>query len=260
MGFFDAAKGAISGNKAYKAHVDAGKLVDEGKVAQAEAKYREAERLYGEAVRAGVDAPKIMHAYAVLSMRLGEFDRARDLLLKLSKQKNLTDADWYNLRLQYSIYQWKMGDVDKAIETIGRAAAHGMNGMIYSTLGMYHVDKAKQTGDYSDALRFNLEALDYDDEDAATLDNMAQLYEAMAGAGAGEKAAEYRKNALDYYRKAHEVRPRQVTSIYYLARMLHQDGDDAAARKLLSTRDSLYISAVCPVTRQMMDQLAAEVG
>lgn len=261
MGFFDAAKGAISGNKAYKLHVDAGKLVDEGKVAQAEEKYRQAQRLYEESVRLGNETPKILLAYAVLLMRLGEFERAREIMLKMSKLKGLTDADWYSLRLQFSIYQWRTGDVDKAIETIGRAASNGMNGMIYSTLGMYHVDKAKQTGDFAPALAFNREALDYDDEDASTLDNLGQLYEAMADAEESTEQAEaYRKTALGYYEKAHEVRPRQITTIYYMARMLHQSGDDAGARKLLSDRDSLYVSAVCPITREMMDQLAGEIG
>ena len=43
-------------------------------------------------------------------------------------------------------------------------------------------------------------------------------------------------------------------------RVLHEDGDDAGARKLLSVRDSLYISAVCPVPREAMDALAKAVG
>ena len=261
MGFFDAAKGAISGNRAYKLHVDAGKLVDAGKAAQAEEKYREAQRLYEESVRLGNETPKILLAYAVLLMRLGEFDQAREIMLKMSKLKGLTDADWHNLRLQFSICQWRTGDVDKAIETIGRAASKGMNGVIYSTLGMYHVDKAKQTGDFAPALAFNREALDYDDEDAATLDNLGQLYEAMADAEeSGEQAEAYRKTALEFYERAHEVRPKQITTIYCMARMLHQNGDDARARELLSDRDSLYISAVCPITREMMDRLAGEIG
>ena len=128
-------------------------------------------------------------------------------------------------------------------------------------LGMYRVDKAKQTGDFAQALEFNQEALDYDDEDAATLDNMGQLYQAMAEAEAdGEKAAGYREKAIGFYEKAHEIKPRQITTIYCLARMLHEDGDDERARELLSCRDTLYISAICPITRQMLDALAKEIG
>lgn len=260
MGFFDAAKAAYNGNRAYHLHVDANKLAGEGKVVQAKEKYQAALKLYDEAVRQGNRAPNILQAYTLLLMREGEFEKARELMEEMSRQKGLSDGDWFQLRIQYSIYLWHAGQLDRAIETIGRAAAHSMNGSIYGTLGMYWVDKARQTGEFGPALEFNRQAMDYDDEDAATLDNMAQLYEAMAAAEQdGEKAAACRAQALEYYQKAHAQKPRQITTIYYLARMLHQNGDDAGARKLLETRDTLYISAICPVTREMIDALAAEV-
>lgn len=261
MGFFDAAKAAYNGNRAYHLHVDANKLAGEGKVAQAKEKYQAALKLYDEAVRQGNNAPNILQAYALLLMRENEFEKARALLEDMSRRKGLSDGEWAQLRLQYSIYLWHKGELDRAIETINRAAAKGMNGSIYGTLGMYWVDKARQTGEFGPALEFNRQAMDYDDEDAATLDNMAQLHEAMAEAEPdGEKAAALRARALDYYRKAHAQKPRQITTIYYLARMLHRDGDDAGARKLLAARDTLYISAICPVTREMIDALASEVG
>ena len=53
MGFFDAAKAAYNGNRAYHLHVDANKLAGEGKVAQAKEKYQAALKLYDEAVRQG---------------------------------------------------------------------------------------------------------------------------------------------------------------------------------------------------------------
>ena len=261
MGIMDAARAAYNGNRAYRMHVDANKLAGEGKVAQAKEKYQAALRLYDEAVGLGNAAPNIAQAYALLLMREGEFEKARKVMEDMSRRKNLSDGDWFQLRIQYSIYLWRMGQLDRAIETIGRAAAHSMNGSVYGTLGMYHVDKARETGDFEPALKFNRQAMDYDDEDAAVLDNMAQLHELMAQAEAdGEKAAAYRAEALKYYQKAHEQKPRQITTIYYLARMLHQSGDDEGARRLLAPRDTLYISAVCPVTREMMDELAAAVG
>ena len=261
MGFFDAAKAAYNGNRAYHLHVDANKLAGEGKVAQAKEKYQAALKLYDEAVRQGNNAPNILQAYVLLLMRENEFEKARALLEDMSRRKGLSDGEWAQLRLQYSIYLWHVGELDRAIETINRAAAKGMNGSIYGTLGMYWVDKARQTGEFGPALDFNRQAMDYDDEDAATLDNMAQLHEAMAEAEQdGEKAAALRTQALAYYKKAHAQKPRQITTIYYLARMLHQNGDDEGARKLLAVRDTLYISAICPVTRQMIDALAARVG
>lgn len=259
MGMFDAVKAASLGNRAYRMHVDANKLAGEGKPGEAGEKYREALRLYAEADRLGNVAPNIMEGYALLLLREGRFDEAKALLERMAKNKALSKEDWFKLRLQYSICLWLDGDLDRAMETIGRAAQYKMNGTIYSTLGMYWVDKAKKTGDYDDALKFNLEALDYDDEDGATLDNLGQLYEAMAEADAG-KAEEYRAKALEFYEKAHEQKPRQITTLYFLARMCHQNGDDVRARELLSVKDKLYFSHICPVSKEMMDELAREVG
>ena len=81
-----------------------------------------------------------------------------------------------------------------------------MNGSIYGTLGMYWVDKARQTGEFGPALEFNRQAMDYDDEDAATLDNMAQLHEAMAEAEKDkEKADKYMQKFMDEDAEFEEV-------------------------------------------------------
>ena len=259
MGILDAAKAAMLGNKAYRMHVDANKLVEEGKPAEARAKYLKALSLYDESDRLGNAAPNIAQGHALLLLREGQFDRAKALLEKRAQNKSLSKDEWFQLRLQYSICLWCMGDVDKAMETIGRAAKYKMNGSIYTTLGMFWVDKAKRDGDYEAALRFNMEALDYDEDDAATLDNLGELYEDMADIDA-DRAEEYRARALDYYDKAHRQKPRQITTLYFLARMYHRNGDDARARELLSVRDSLYFSAICPVKKEMMDALAVEIG
>ena len=233
MGLFDTAKAAYTGNRAYRTHVDANKLAAEGKVGQAKEKYQTALKLYDEAVHMGNSAPNIVQAYALLLMREGNFERSRELMEAMSRQKGLSEADWLQLRIQYSIYLWVTGQLDRAM----------------------------QTGEFGPALDFNRQAMAYDDEDGAVLDNMGQLYEQMSEVeGDGEKAAEYRAQALKYYKKAHKCKPRQITTIYYLARMLHADGDDAWARKLLAVRDTLYISAICPVTAEMMEALAKEIG
>lgn len=259
MGILNTAKAALSGNRAYRMQADANKLAGEGKPREAKAKYTEALRLYEEANRLGPVAPNITQANALLLLREGQGEKAKAMLEQMSKNKALSKDDWFQLRVQYSICLWRMGELDRAMETMGRAAAYKMNGSVYSTMGMYWVDKAKRDGDFEAALIFNNEALDYDDEDAATLDNLGQLYLLMAQAEP-EKSAEHRATALKYFEKAHEVKPRQITTLYYLARMYHENGDDERARKLLSIRDSLYITALCPVSAEELDALIKEIG
>ena len=132
---------------------------------------------------------------------------------------------------------------------------------IYATLGMFLVEKADQTGDFKAADAFNAEAMEYDDEDAGVLDNRGEMFEAMSKhADDPAKAAEYRAKAKDYFEKAHREKPRPFTRIYSLARMRHEDGEDAEARRVLADAKDLYYSAVCSVSEDMMEALKREVG
>lgn len=264
MGIFDAAKGAVMCRKAFKTYSDAMKLSGEDKPEEASAMFHKALEEYGESVRLGYTMSNAMLSYALLLMREGEFEKAKEVMLRLNKDPKLTDDGRFQLRVDYSVYLWKTGKLDEAIATIRRAGDMKLNGTVYSMLGMYLVDKARQTGDYEEAMAFNETALAYDDEDAEVLDNVAQLYEAMSGAarerGEAAQAYEYRGKAREYYKKAHKARPRQITSIYYLARIHMQDGDRDAAAKLLQNVESLYYTAVCPVSRDQMLALKREVA
>ena len=63
------ARAMLVGNKAYRTHVAANKLMDEGKPAEAKRKYTQALEEYAEAERLGVTETNVLHGYAVLLMR-----------------------------------------------------------------------------------------------------------------------------------------------------------------------------------------------
>ena len=264
MGLFGGAFAQIDGKKAYNTHLAANRLAKEGKPREAAAKYEQAYALYERAIAAGGQKPGILLGFAVLLMRMGEFDRAMELMQSMRTMKDMTDDDWFDLRLNYAVCLWKKGRLDEAAATIGRAADYKKNAMIYTTMGMILVDQAKLSGDFSAAEAFNREAMDYDDEDAGTLDNMGAMEEAKAdiarAAGDMEAARDHRAKALKYYEKAHENNPRQITTIHALARLCHEDGRDDRAREAMEDIDTLYYSAVCPVTREMMEKLRREIG
>ena len=264
MGIFDKARSSIVARKAYKTYTEAVSLAGKGQPEAAKEKYQSALGQYAEAVRLGGQTANTCLSYALLLMREGDFEKSKAVMQDISRWPNLADDARFQLRIQYSILLWKTGELDEAIATIRRAAATKMNGAVYSTLGMYLVDKARQTGDFEEALAFNEKAMDYDDEDGDILDNMARLNEIMADAeasnGASAEAAEHRARAKALYEKAHERRPRQITTIYDLGRMYQRDGELDKARALLSGADRLYYSAVCPVTREQMEALCREVG
>lgn len=264
MGLFNTAKAQLSGQKALRAHMAGNRLCDDAKAKEATEKYREALRFYEQALALPGQKPNVYRGYAILLLRMGELDKAHDVMQQMRGLRDMTDDDWFQLRINYSVYLWKTGDLDKAIETIGRAAKEKLNATVYTTMGIYLVDQARQTGDFTAVQEFNRQAMDYDDEDAGTLDNMGAMYEAMAdharAAGDVDKAADCRAQALDYYKKAHDAKSRQITSTYALAQMLHENGDDAAAREVLEDAEDLFFSGVCPVRPEMMEKLRKEVG
>lgn len=259
MGLFSGAKAQISGQRAIRTHISANQAANEGKISEAKEKYAQAYKLYEEALKED-QKPSIHQGFAILLMRLGDFDRAMKVMEQL-RLKTLSDDDWFDLRLNYAICLWKKGRLDDAIATGNRAFQIKKCASIYSTLGMFMVEKADQTGDFDAIRAFNDEAMGYDDEDAGVLDNMGEMYEALSKHEADPaKAAEYRKTAKEYYAKAHAEKPRQITTIYSLASMCHQDGEDDRAREVLRDAKDLYYSAVCSVSEGMMEALKKSVG
>lgn len=264
MGFFDSFKVGQLGKKAYRTHVMGMQLRKQGKYAEAEVKLNEALKQYEEAYQAGYRQSNALQGYSLLLMRKGDFPKAREIMLETSKDKTMKPEDRFTLRVDYSICQWKMGNVDKAIETIQTAAQGRQNGTVYATLGMYLVDQARRTGNFEEAIRLNEEAYEYDEEDAGVLDNMGQMYLAMSEwsekSGDAALAAEQRAKAMDYLKKAYEIKPEQISSSYFLAKMLHESGDDAQARKVLGSVIDLPFSAMLQISREQALELQKKIG
>jgi len=264
MGFFSDFKANSMGHKAYAVHCAAIQLRKTGRYAESETKLDQAILMYEQAYQMGYRKNNVIQGYALLLMRKGNFERAREIMLECSKDKNITKDERFTLRMDFAVCQWKMGQLDKAIETARRAAEMKMNGHVYNTLGMFLVEKACQTGDFEEAIAFNAEALDYDDEDAGVLDNMGQMNLGLSRKAAEEgkqaKAAEYRKEAYKYFEKAWKTKPEQISSTYYYAKLLHEDGNDEKAREVLKPARKVPFSAMLQITQEQAEALVKEIG
>ncbi len=249
MGFLDKFKAENMGRRAYGLHVQGNRLYDDGKAAEARPKHDEALRLYEEAMKAGCVKPAYLMAYGVLLLRYGRFEESKEALLKAEHAPGITKNEKRQLRINFAICQWKLGNLDSAISQLKIAMNEAPNGVIYGSLGYILIEKARQTGDFTEAVAFNQQALDYDDEDAVVLDNMGQLNLAM---GNEEKA-------LEYFTRAHELKPRQVDTLYYLARIAGKNGDKAKAVEYLNSALDGNYSGLCTTTRQQALDLKAEM-
>ena len=264
MGFFDSLKANMLGAKAYRRHLNGMQLRKQGKFEEGEQKLNEAVKLYNDAYAAGFRKSAALQGYALLLMRQSDFVRAREIMLESNKDKTMSAENRFSLRVDYSICQWKMGNLDKAIETIKMAAEYKKNCLIYNTLGMYLIERGRVTGDFEEAIQLNAEAYEYDDEDAGTLDNMGQLNLALSEKAAkeGDKAAaaELRGKAKEFFAKAYDTKPEQVSSSYFYAKVLNEDGEKPKAREVMNNLVKIPVSGILQICKADIDALRKQIG
>ena len=206
-----------------------------------EGHYEEAVKLYQECVDEGCQDVKLCLAYSVLLLRGGEYQKARELLVKIQKYP-MTEDQKRQLYVNYAACVYKMGEIDRAVELMERQHEKNPSGLIYQTLGYLYVE----LGDYDKALAYNTEALDYDDEDSITLDNMGQTYYRLGND---------KEKAKEYFDKAHELKPGQLDTLYFLALYDIDAGDGEAAREKLEKVREGRFSPLNYASRQKAESL-----
>ena len=227
---------AIIGNvMAYKAYLSQAKsmqALDKQDYAAAIECENKALEGYEKAMAKGMNQVNYLIAYTVLLLRTGKFEKAMEIIRQTEKMPNLNDDQKRRLIINYSICQWKLGDIDHAIGAMIELSKTYKNSTVYGSLGYMLIARGDKTGDY-------------------------------------EKAREYLGKAL-------EIRPTQVDSMYYLAKVnqaeaeqLMQQGDSdsinqaetymADAKKLVDKAMGIHFSALATVTHESLKQYRAEL-
>ena len=95
------------------------------------------------------------------------------------------------------------------------------------------------------------------------MDNVGFLHMTMAEKartdGDAEKAGAERKKAYDYFTRAHKLKPRQITTLYYLAKMLEEDGQKERAAQFIDAALEGSFSSICPVSREEAEALRDKI-
>ena len=206
-----------------------------------------AKELYEDAVNAGLDEPRYLLSYSVLLIRDGEYQKARELLVKHQKNQQFTEDNRKQLYVNYAVCVYKLGDMQKGIDLLERQHAKDPSGLIYETLGYLYIE----AGDKEKALAFNQEAMTYDDEDAITLDNLGQTYYRLFND---------REKALEYFQKAIAIKPGQIDTLYFLAQYDIASGDKEAAKAKLASAMEGRFSPLNYATRDMVEKALASIG
>jgi len=264
MGFIS----ALKANKAYR-------LQRNGDV-------KGAEKLYEQAFEEGLNEPRFVLAYALLIIRDGQYQKAKEFLVKHQKAPGMTPSQRVELLVYYATCCFRLGNLDKGIDTLEQQFRKTETGLLYQTLGYLYIEKydlehrpdfaalsaaeaeEKPAGDAADAGEtpetadgaeagesaegkpaaltpeqewdagvekaetFIRNSVEYDDEDAVCLDNMAQFLYRVRGD---------RKEARKWFDKAIAQKPNQIDTLWFLSRYDLEAGDRAAALDRLETAE-----------------------
>ena len=115
--------------------------------------------------------PQTRMYYGYIMLRIGKLDTATELLTRASMTAKKTDLK-KQIKSLLALATWKNGDLDGAIEMMEDAITDFKSTTFYQNLGLMYVLK----GDAEKALRFNLEAYDYNPDDMVIMDNLAESY------------------------------------------------------------------------------------
>ena len=241
-----------------------------------------ARSLYEEALAKGLMEARPMLGYALLLIRNSEFEKAMDLLIKTQKAPDLTPDRKSQLFVDYAACCAKTGQLEKGVRLLERQHIHTPTGLTYQTLGYLYVEQldsqpkpvaneetevtlpegmempeeglsvvqkqeildAQWQERMDNAFKLLQEAVDYDDEDPVCLDNMAQFYYRVKG----DKA-----EAKKWFEKAHEEKPEQIDSLWFLSRYDLEKGDTAAAIEKLETAVQGNFSPLNYVDKAMIE-------
>lgn len=197
MGFFDAIKARQAVNMHQKG------------------RYDEAMAIYNQLYDNGFVSAVYMLPYTVLLLRNAktddDFNKVKEVLKKAEKAPDLSPDKRQQLLMHYAVAQYKLGQLDKALNLLEAAHRKQPCGIIYGTLGFLYI----QAGDAEKALSYNLEALEYDEEDPVTLDNLGQVYYRLLND---------KEKAKEYFCKALEYKEGQIDTLYFLSRYDIEEG------------------------------------
>ncbi len=222
----------LKAGSAYREHV-------KGNLAAAKAGYAAA---YAE----GMNNAKYLIAYGLLLLREGEYDKTIEILRKAEKAPAVTPEQKQQIIAHYAIAIWKQGRTDRAVELLQDLYRRGKSGFLYGTLGFLLVEQ----GNAEEALAFNLEAVEYDEEDPVCLDNLAQTY---------YRLLKDKETARTYFQRALKKKPGAIDSNYFLAQYDVEEGKLAEAIEKLETVLEGRFSPLNYVTKSLVEEQLAQL-
>jgi len=197
------------------------------------------------AYKSGAAKPNVVTTYGYILLKNGRLDDAMKVFEEQMKSPKISNNDLYNVQSNYALGLWKQGKLDEAIALLEKVIDKYKNTNIYGSLGYLYNLK----GDLEKALKFNLEAFDYNSTGAVIVDNLGQTYYLM---GDQEKA-------LETFNKLMELNPKFPEAYYDYALALEKQGDIEKAIEMLKKAQEFKINYLSAIAKDDIDEKLAEL-
>ena len=204
---------------------------------------REAIPLYEEAFADGLNDPRFLLPYALLIIRDGQYQKAKEFLVAHQKAPGMTTSQRIELMVYYAVCCFRLGNVDKGVSTLEQQFRKTETGLIYQTLGYLYVDKydLEHRPDFEamKAAAAAQRAEEAEDSAAEAPDETEEAAGDPAGAGAAEAPASPEdewnagiENAEAFIRKSLEYDDEDPVCLDNMGEFLYRvRGDKAAAKE-----------------------------
>lgn len=191
----------------------------------------EARKLYEEAFAEGMNDPRYNLAYALMIIREGEYQKAKEFLVKHQKAPGMTPSQRVTLLVDYAACCFRLGDVDKGINTLELQFRKGETGLLYQTLGYLYVEKydAAKRPDFEE----QTEAPGEPEETAVTEETAAaeDTEETEKTLSPREAWEEGRKKAEDFIRKSVEYDDEDPICLDNMGQFIYRVLEDKAGAR-----------------------------
>lgn len=186
---------------------------------------------------------KVTFAYYLL--REGKTDRSEEVLSSILGFGNIKPEDKCLAKSHHALVLMKTGREQEALEELLEIFPMYKNSTIYGSIGYLYI----AIGDLEKAEEFNLEAMDYNSDDAVILDNMVQLYNLK-----GDK-----EKAFSYAEKIMEKNPGFIEAYYNAALAAKAVGKTELAREYLEKTEGMQTTFLSNVSHEDVKKLLGEL-
>jgi len=200
---------------------------------------------YKQAVKYHATYPYALLSYGIIKLNEGDYKAADELFKQVLKNKKLNWTVDKIARVDRALTQWKLGNLDRAIEILEAVCKEYERDDSFATLAYFYILK----GDYEKAKLYNEKALEEEEDHAPALDNYGQMY---------YRQGDY-EAAKQYFQKALDKKPNMPDSMYYLACIAAEEGRYQDAQEYLERALESPIRPLNTVTREQIEEKLKEV-